>query len=53
MIYFLWFVTLKFTLPEYMITPMKNAIMGSGLELKDLASTYLKREKPNNNNDNN
>jgi hypothetical protein len=36
-----------------MITPMKNAIMGSGLELKDLAATYLKREKPNSNNNEN
>lgn len=25
---------------------MKNAIMGSGLELKDLALMYLRREKP-------
>ena len=54
MIYFLWFVTLKFSLPEYMITPIKNAIMGSGMELKNLAGAMLKREKiEENNNENN
>jgi hypothetical protein len=35
-----------------MITPMKNAIMGSGLELKDLALMYLRREKPISDNNN-
>ena len=48
-IYFLWYFTLQFSLPEEMIDPIKSAMFGS---MKKLAE-YINKKFGNNNNDNN
>ena len=48
-IYFLWYFTLQFSLPEELIDPIKSAMFGS---MKKLAE-YINKKFGNNNNDNN
>lgn len=44
-VYFLWFITLQFTFPEHIISPMKSALFGSMHDLR--AMVYqLFRKKP-------
>ena len=57
-IYFLWYITLQFTFPPEIMNPIKKAISGSALELKELLTNkigFLKRQQSNNieNNNNN
>jgi hypothetical protein len=44
-VYFLWFITLRFSLPDYMVNPIKNAIIGSIIELKDTASRLFRKQQ--------
>lgn len=44
-VYFLWFFTLKFSMPEDLIKPLKNALFGSAKDLRILAFTKLKNIK--------
>jgi hypothetical protein len=46
-IYFLWFFTLRLTFPEYMISPMINAIIGSMKDLNELFLGYFRRKSDN------
>jgi hypothetical protein len=43
-IYFLWFITLRFSFPSEMVNPIYNAITGSIVELKDVFLKYFKRQ---------
>jgi hypothetical protein len=57
-IYFLWYITLQFTFPPEIMNPIKKAISGSAMELKELLANkigFLKRQQSNNieNNNNN
>jgi len=44
-IYFLWFATIRFSFPEYMISPIINAIIGSVNELSEIFRGYFKRSQ--------
>ena len=49
-IYFFWFVTLRFTFPSFMVTPINNAIIGSLVDLREMFLKYFSRtthELPN------
>lgn len=48
-IYFLWFITLRFTFPSEMITPINNAILGSIIDLKEMFMKYFRRNQSGNN----
>ena len=57
-IYFLWYITLQFSFPPEIMNPIKKAISGSAMELKELLANkigFLKRQQSNNieNNNNN
>jgi hypothetical protein len=51
-IYFLWFITLKFTFPEEILQPIQKAIFGSVSGLKTYAMNYVRRGNDNQNNNN-
>ena len=42
-IYFLWFVTLRFTFPSFMVSPINNAIIGSMMDLKEMFFKMFRR----------
>lgn len=44
-VYFLWFLTLSFTFPDYMIDPIKKAIFGSINELKSVVASIFKKNR--------
>ena len=51
-IYFLWIISLQFTLPEEVLNPIKKAVFGSEGELKRLIWRKTKKSDTNNNNNN-
>jgi uncharacterized membrane protein YcjF (UPF0283 family) len=51
-IYFLWIISLQFTLPEEVLNPIKKAVFGSEGELKRLIWRKTKKSETNNNNNN-
>ena len=52
-IYFLWFITLKFTFPEEILQPIQQAVFGSVSGLKTFIFNYIKRGNNNKNENNN
>ena len=52
-IYFLWFITLKFTFPEEILQHIQQAVFGSVSGLKTFIFNYIKRGNNNKNENNN
>ncbi len=44
-VYFLWFLTLSFSFPDYIIDPIKKALMGSVNELKLIVFSIFRKKK--------
>lgn len=44
-VYFLWFITLNYSFPDYMIDPIKKAIFGSITELKALVFSVFRKNR--------